>query len=107
MLLPLEIVEPYRSRFRRDKRRNVALAESLLKIVGLEGYERSLPWQLSGGMQQRANLCRALVHDPKLLLLDEPFSALDAFTREELWCVLQRRVAEKKFTRDARHPRST
>jgi NitT/TauT family transport system ATP-binding protein len=98
VLLPLEIVEPYRSSFHRDKRRNVALAQSLLKTVGLEGYEQKFPWELSGGMQQRASICRALVHDPKLLLLDEPFSSLDAFTREELWCVLRDVWQEKKFT---------
>jgi NitT/TauT family transport system ATP-binding protein len=49
-------------------------------------------------MQQRASLCRSLVHDPKLLMLDEPFGALDAFTREELWCVIRDLHAEKKFT---------
>ena len=49
-------------------------------------------------MQQRASLCRALIHDPELLLLDEPFAALDAFTREELWCVIRDLHQEKQFT---------
>ena len=65
--------------------------------MGLAGYEDQFPWQLSGGMQQRASICRALVHEPKLLLLDEPFGALDAFTREELWCTLRDLQAARKF----------
>ena len=89
VLLPLEIVEPHRTNFRRDKAKYVAMADDLLDTVGLTGFGDRAPWQLSGGMQQRAQLCRALVHEPDLLLLDEPFGALDAFTREELWDVLQ------------------
>jgi NitT/TauT family transport system ATP-binding protein len=53
---------------------------------------------LSGGMQQRASLCRALIHQPALLMLDEPFAALDAFTREELWCVLRDLWQKLRFT---------
>ncbi|EFL87473.1 ABC transporter ATP-binding protein [Ahrensia sp. R2A130] len=89
VLLPLEIVKPHRSRLRANKAEYVAKAENLLKLVGLEGFGDKFPWQLSGGMQQRANLCRALIHEPALLMLDEPFGALDAFTREELWCVIR------------------
>lgn len=89
ILLPLEIVEPYRSQFRAKKDEYRARVENLLEIVGLKGFGDRFPWELSGGMQQRASLCRSLIHEPKLLMLDEPFAALDAFTREELWCVLR------------------
>ena len=98
VLLPLEIVEPHRSNFKRDRAKYVETARALLKTVGLEGYEDNFPYQLSGGMQQRASICRALVHKPKMLLLDEPFGALDAFTREELWCILRDLWTEQRFT---------
>lgn len=89
VLLPLEIVEPYRSQFRSKKAEFRAKAEQLLATVGLAGFGDRYPWELSGGMQQRVSLCRSLIHEPALLMLDEPFAALDAFTREELWCVLR------------------
>jgi NitT/TauT family transport system ATP-binding protein len=89
VLLPLEIVEPHRHKFRREREHYRTAAEALLKTVGLDGFGERFPWELSGGMQQRVSLCRALIHQPALLMLDEPFAALDAFTREELWCVLR------------------
>ncbi len=97
VLLPLEIVEPFRSQFKQKKQEYAQRACRLLKTVGLAGYENKFPWQLSGGMQQRASLCRALIHEPKMLLLDEPFGALDAFTREELWCILRDLWTEQHF----------
>ena len=90
VLLPLEIVEPYRSSFRAKREEHAAKAAKLLQSVGLGGYERKFPWELSGGMQQRASICRALVHDPKIMLMDEPFGALDAMTREKMNVELMR-----------------
>jgi NitT/TauT family transport system ATP-binding protein len=98
VMLPLEIVEPFRSRRWRDVELHRARARSLLRAVGLEDAADRYPWQLSGGMQQRVALCRAIVHEPRLLLLDETFSALDAFTREELWDVVQSLWLERQFT---------
>ncbi|MDO8456332.1 MAG: ABC transporter ATP-binding protein [Burkholderiaceae bacterium] len=97
VLLPLEIVEPYRSNFKAKRAEYEARARKLLQTVGLTGYEDKFPWQLSGGMQQRVSICRALIHEPKMLLLDEPFGALDAFTREELWCILRDLWTEQQF----------
>jgi NitT/TauT family transport system ATP-binding protein len=98
VLLPLEIVEPYKSNLKKNRSEYADRARAILKTVGLQGNEGKFPWQLSGGMQQRASICRALIHQPKLLMLDEPFGALDAFTREELWCVLRDLWQEQRFT---------
>jgi NitT/TauT family transport system ATP-binding protein len=97
VLLPLEIVEPFRSNFKAKRKDYEERARVLLQKVSLGGYEDKFPWQLSGGMQQRASICRALIHEPKMLLLDEPFGALDAFTREELWCTLRDLWTEQQF----------
>ena len=98
VMLPLEIVEPHRHQFRRERARYRQQANALLNLVGLENFGEKYPWQLSGGMQQRASLCRSLIHEPALLMLDEPFGALDAFTREELWDVLQDLWMRRGFT---------
>ena len=98
LLLPLEIARPHRETFRKKREAHVNEAIDLLSSVGLKGVAEKYPWELSGGMRQRASLCRALIHKPEVLMLDEPFGALDAFTREELWCVLRDLWQERKFT---------
>jgi NitT/TauT family transport system ATP-binding protein len=75
-----------------------ASARDLIKLVGLDGFENAHPHQLSGGMQQRVGLCRALIHDPDLLIMDEPFGALDALTRELMNAELQRIWIERRKT---------
>ncbi|PZO00444.1 MAG: nitrate ABC transporter ATP-binding protein [Hyphomicrobiales bacterium] len=99
VMLPLKIVPPFRQGYRSKRKTEYRdRVEALLDQVGLGGFGDKYPWQLSGGMMQRANLCRALIHDPDLLLLDEPFGALDQFTREELWAIMQDLWLSKKLT---------
>jgi NitT/TauT family transport system ATP-binding protein len=98
VMLPLEVAQQHRNRLRHERAAYEEKALALLATVGLRGFEKQFPWGLSGGMQQRANLCRSLIHEPKLLMLDEPFGALDSFTREELWVVLQDLWMAKRFT---------
>jgi NitT/TauT family transport system ATP-binding protein len=81
-----------------DRQRYEPVARSLLKATGLEGFEEKKPYELSGGMRQRVSICRALVHDPPLLLMDEPFGALDALTREQISMDIQRLWMEKRKT---------
>lgn len=99
ILMPLKIVAPFKHTYRKDKKGAFRdRVHALLAQVGLKGFANHYPWQLSGGMLQRSNLCRALVHDPDLLLLDEPFGALDQFTREELWQIMQTLYLDRKPT---------
>jgi NitT/TauT family transport system ATP-binding protein len=83
VLLPIEI-------FGLGERKYRDRAHELLNLVGLGGFEKRLPHELSGGMQQRVSLCRSLIQSPRVMLMDEPFSALDTLTREELAEELQR-----------------
>ncbi len=99
VMLPLKIVPPFRADYAAKRKGEFRdRVEALLEQVGLAGFGDKFPFQLSGGMMQRASLCRALVHDPDLLLLDEPFGALDQFTREELWAIMQDLWGSKKLT---------
>ncbi len=93
VILPLEIVAP-----RMPKQDREARAMELLEMVGLKGFERKRPSELSGGMRQRASLCRSIVHKPDVLIMDEPFGALDAFTREDLWQTMRDLRAAEPFT---------
>jgi NitT/TauT family transport system ATP-binding protein len=83
LMLPVEIFGWRKADYR-------PTAERLLEMTGLTGFRKRLPHELSGGMQQRVSLCRALIQSPQVMLMDEPFSALDALTREELAVELQR-----------------
>ncbi len=93
VILPLEIVAASMPRRQKEDR-----ARELLALVGLAGFEDKRPSELSGGMRQRASLCRAIVHKPDILILDEPFGALDAFTREDLWQIMHGLRREEPFT---------
>ncbi|QKV17187.1 ABC transporter ATP-binding protein [Oricola thermophila] len=93
VMLPLEIVSPTMPRAKKEAR-----ALELLELVGLAGFENKRPSELSGGMRQRASLCRAIVHKPDVLIMDEPFGALDAFTREDLWLTMHDLREKEPFT---------
>ena len=93
VLLPLEIVPTKLTKAQAEDR-----ARHLLNLVGLSGFEDKRPSELSGGMRQRASLCRALIHQPEVLILDEPFGALDAFTREDLWQIMHALKEKEPFT---------
>lgn len=93
VILPLEIVAPNMKRAEREAR-----AMQLLEMVGLLGFEHKKPSELSGGMRQRASLCRAIVHRPDVLIMDEPFGALDNFTREDLWQTMRKLRKAEPFT---------
>ena len=82
-----------------SKQENIDKINELFKMVGLdETISDRFPHELSGGMKQRVSLCRSLVHSPEVLILDEPFAALDAFTKEDLWDVMHKLKKERDFT---------
>jgi NitT/TauT family transport system ATP-binding protein len=91
VMVPVEVQQ-------RDRAEFGARARKLIEMVGLSGFENKYPSELSGGMQQRVGICRALVHDPSFLLMDEPFGALDAMTRESMNEELQRIWSESRKT---------
>jgi len=95
ILLPAELAG-------KEKRAHWARAQELLEMAGLHGFAEKLPRELSGGMQQRASLCRALLLDPPLLLMDEPFGALDAMTRDDMALELLRIWGERDLAREQR-----
>jgi NitT/TauT family transport system ATP-binding protein len=81
-----------------ERREGERKAQALLASVGLAGFERKYPHELSGGMRQRVSLCRALIHEPPQLLMDEPFGALDALTRDQIVLDLQELWNERRMT---------
>jgi NitT/TauT family transport system ATP-binding protein len=81
-----------------DPRNYQKRVDELISLTGLKNFEHAMPHELSGGMQQRVALCRALIHDPPILLMDEPFGALDAMTREAMNLELQRIWMQKRKT---------
>jgi NitT/TauT family transport system ATP-binding protein len=91
VMLPIEVQ-------RRDRASHLVKAKELLAMAGLEGFANRYPFELSGGMQQRVSICRALIHDPSFLLMDEPFGALDAMTRETMNLELLRIWKETRKT---------
>lgn len=91
VLFPIEMLGWPVARYREE-------ASRLIQLVGLQGFEKALPNELSGGMQQRVSICRALIYDPQVLMMDEPFGALDAMTREDLSVELLRIWTERKKT---------
>ena len=91
IMLPLEILKLNKNGFKEQ-------ADELLKLTDLSDFKERFPAELSGGMQQRACICRALIHDPRLVIMDEPFGSLDAMTREEMNVGLLKLWSEKKKT---------